>query len=115
MLGEGAAHDDDVAGVLAGGDAGQHAAGGQAGGHVLEAVDDEVDLAGDELGLQLVRPQALAPELVQRRLLVLVPRRVLLPDLELDVRVLPLQRLRHPLRLPQGQLRLPRPDPHRWR
>lgn len=109
---EGLLDDDDVARVLALGEAGERAAVGQRGRRVLGAVHDDVQLVGHERGLELVRPQALAPELVQRRDLVLVRRRQHAADLEVDVRVQLLERRRDPVGLDQRQLRLSRADPH---
>jgi hypothetical protein len=53
----------------------ERAAVGQRRGHVLEAVDEHVDLAREERDLELLRPERLAAEQVQRLREVLVALR----------------------------------------
>ncbi|KZL88013.1 hypothetical protein CI238_04047, partial [Colletotrichum incanum] len=72
LLDEAGLEDDDVARVFALGHAAEGAAVGERCRHVLEGVDDDVELLGYELSLELRCPQALAAEVVQRRDLVLV-------------------------------------------
>ncbi|KAK1854197.1 hypothetical protein CCHR01_03171 [Colletotrichum chrysophilum] len=110
LLGEAGLEDDDVARVLALGDAAEDAAVGQGGGHVLERVDDDVDLLRHEFGLELVGPQALAAKVVQRRDLILVAERLHAVDLELLLGAQRGEAVDDDVGLLHGQRRLARAD-----
>ncbi len=103
------AEHDHVPRVLARGDAPQDAPVGQRGGHVLQAVDDHVELLGHELRLELRGPQALAQLREGRRLVPVAGDRQRV-DLELGVRMRLLESIDDNLGLLQRQPGPPSPD-----
>lgn len=80
--GEGGFDDEGVAGVVARGHCAERAVGGELRGHILERVDDEVELAGLELEFQLGGPERFLVEFVQGGFEVVVGRRGHGVDLE---------------------------------
>ena len=86
-------------------DRADRAALGQRGGDVLQAVDEHVDLARQERDLELLRPEGLAAEEVERAREVLVALRRHEGRVECAVGEGGLQRVEGDVRLDLGELR----------